>query len=226
MMTLDSLTHDAADQAAGLRSLMGRQAPRMVAVVTPGAPANARVARSLASALARQRRQVLVVDEAVAPVTVLCAAPNGTLSAAIRDHGHKPFASLGELTAISPAPMQFVLVDAHSTSAGLSPLAAGAHEILVVVPGNDPTGAALTDAYACIKNLHTRHALLSFRILPTACDVESRAYGVFCRLATVASRYLTVSLSFAGYLPAGDASPVILENAYMNVARGMSAWFR
>lgn len=211
------------DQASGLRSLMGRHAPRLVVVVTPFAAGAGRIVRPLAVALARQQRSVLVVDEA-APATVFSVAPDGGFAPAAQ--GSQPYVSLDDLAAVNATPAQFVLVDAHAGSAGLSPLAAGAHEVLVAVHGNETSGAALTAAYACIKGLHARHALSTFRILVLACGDAAVAQAVFQRLAAVASRYLTVTLTYAGYLPAAGAAPVVVENAYAQLARSLPAWAR
>lgn len=218
-MTISPQARD--DQAAGLRSLMGRQAPRRVAVVTPGEADGGRVLRPLALALARQRRQVWLV-EAAAPTRVFSVLPDGGFAPI--PHGHQPYASLSGLTALTASPPHCVLVQTAATQ--LPPLAVGAQVTLVVVPGNDPTGAALTAAYASIKSLHAHHAMRNFRILPMACTDAAAAQDVFHRLATVAARYLTVTLGYAGDLPAHDVAPLVRENAYVRVAQGWDDWFR
>lgn len=151
--------------------------------------------------------------------------------------GAKPFVSLGEVLAGFVPQADFVIVDTVPQGAGLSRLAASAHDVVVVMRGNDLSGATLTATYACIKQLHHQHALMHFRVLLTECDSEAGAYGMFCRLAVVASRYLTVVLHFCGYLPgsglpgstAADtlASPrVRQQTAYLNVSRSMLLWGR
>lgn len=210
---------DFVDQAAGLRSLMTRQSPRMVTVIESGQAAGPqRIASGLASALARQRRRVLFLDESAPDKLMDVVAARRTQLAVAQE---QRFRSLGEIQAASADATQFVVLDAQVNDDGLSDLAASAHEILIAVEGEDVSGGSLTAAYACIKNLHARHRLLNFCILPVACSAEARAYGVFCRLATVASRYLTVKLTFAGYLPGPGSTAVAMENAYMALARGL-----
>ncbi len=219
------------DQAAGLRSLMARQGPRLIVVCEDRADPLARrgVASSLAGALGRQRQAVLLLDEA-RPERLRRWLPEQT-----EGGGHAvlplpaPLTSLRDLVdAQDSERLNVVLIDAQPDGDGsLSPLAAQAQDALVVMPGNDASGAALTAAYATIKHLHQRHAGIFFRVLVTDCEVESRAYGVFCRLATVAARYLTVRLSFVGYLPpAEDPAAPALMRAFDRVATNLPLWAR
>ncbi len=216
----------AVDQAAGLRSLMARKAARMVALVEAREPVRASVAGGLAQALARCQRSVLLIDEA-SSATARHFTANAQALATLQTRS--PCASLGEALAGYGSSADFVLLDTLAQDdGGLSRLAAGAHDVVIVLRGDDASGAALTAAYACIKRLHALHALMRFRILLTDCDTESRAYGVYNRLATVASRYLTVALDFCGYLPAAPAAEQcgVNDNAYLNVGRSMLLWGR
>src|SRR5690606_28560292 len=166
----------------------------------------------------------------------------GTAQATSLD-GVRPFVSLGEVLAGFVPQADFVVVDTLSQDDGLSRLAASAHDVVIVMRGNDLSGATLTATYARIKQLHGQHAIMHFRILLTDCDSEAGAYGMFCRLATVASRYLTVVLHFCGYVPGGDSSSVVAasgerastagatgsprvrqQTAYLNVSRRMLRW--
>ncbi|MGE4335710.1 MAG: hypothetical protein AB7E55_07020 [Pigmentiphaga sp.] len=211
------------DQAAGLRSLMARQGPRLIAVRE--AEGRDGTAQGLARALARQGQEALVIgacraerlrrwpagaskDEAV---PALASVPN----------------SLGELMAL---PMigkpSVVLVDAPAAQETPG-LAGQAPEALVVLPGNDGSGVALTTAYAAIKHWHLSYPGIQHRVLVADIDSEARAYGVFCRLATVAARYLTVKLSFVGYLPAtDDPASSARVRAYERLALNLPRWHR
>jgi len=217
------------DQAAGLRSMMARRSARLVAVVEPRQQDRTDVAAGLARALAHQHRGVLMLDEAQAGAATHFSA--GTAQATSLD-GARHFVSLGEVMSGFVPQSDFVVVDTVLQDTGLSRLAASAHDVVIVMRGNDPSGAALTATYACIKQLHGQHALMHFRVLLTDCDSEASAYGMFCRLATVASRYLTVVLHFCGYLPgvgtsgAGAAPRARQQAAYLNVSRSMLLWGR
>lgn len=226
------------DQAAGLRSMMARRSARLLAVVEPRQQGRTGVAAGLARALAHQHRGVLLMDEVQAGTATHFSA--GTAQATSLD-GARPFVSLGEVLAGFVPQADFVVVDTVPQDTGLSRLAASAHDVVIVMRGNDLSGATLTATYACIKQLHSQHALMHFRVLLTDCDSEASAYGMFCRLATVASRYLTVVLHFCGYLPGVDTprvgasivtsgtepSPrVRQQTAYLNVSRSMLLWGR
>lgn len=219
------------DQAAGLRSLMARQGPRLIVVCEDrDHPATRRgVASSLAGALGRQRQAVLLLDES-RPERLRRWLPDPAEGGgpAVLPLAELP-ATLGELLKAQDGQrLNVVLIDAMANAdGGLSPLASQAQDALVVLPGNDESGAALTSAYATIKQLHQRHAGILFRVIVTDCAVESRAYGVFCRLATVASRYLTVRLSFVGHLPpAAQSSDPALMRAFDRVAANLPLWSR
>src|SRR5690606_809136 len=171
----------------------------------------------------------------------------GTAQATSLD-GVRPFVSLGEVLAGFVPQADFVVVDTLSQDDGLSRLAASAHDVVIVMRGNDLSGATLTATYARIKQLHGQHAIMHFRILLTDCDSEAGAYGMFCRLATVASRYLTVVLHFCGYVPGvatpGVATPGVAtpgavpggsaavsprvrqQTAYLNISHNMLRWGR
>lgn len=230
----------AQDQAAGLRSMMARRSARLVSVVEPRSQGRAGVAGGLARALAHQHRGVLLMDEIQAGAATHFSP--GAAQATSLD-GARPFVSLGEVLAGFVPQADFVVVDTVPQEAGLSRLAASAHDVVIVMRGNDASGATLTATYACIKQLHSQHALMHFRILLTDCDSEAAAYGMYCRLATVASRYLTVVLHFCGYIPGAGGATVATsdidadgkapvaprarqQTAYLNVSRSMLLWGR
>jgi len=96
-----------------------------------------------------------------------------------------------------------LLVD---TGAGISDnvlyFAAAAAETLVVVT---PEPTAITDAYALIKVLATRHGRRDFLVLVNMAANATDAQAAFTRLARVAARFLRVRVEYAGYIPFDDA---------------------
>ncbi len=88
------------------------------------------------------------------------------------------------------------------TGAGISTnvtyFCSAAHEILLVAT-TEPT--SLTDVYALIKTLHTKHAQKYFRIIINSVGSESEARLVFRNLAAVTDRFLpNVSIEYLGYV--------------------------
>lgn len=75
----------------------------------------------------------------------------------------------------------------------------GAQERIIVL---SPEPTSLTDAYAMIKVLSTRHDVKKFRILINSAHSEKEALAVFRQLTVVADRFLdTLSLDYLGYIP-------------------------
>jgi flagellar biosynthesis protein FlhG len=65
-----------------------------------------------------------------------------------------------------------------------------------------PEPTSLTDAYALIKVLSSRHDVKRFRIMINHCQDEKEALAVFRKLSLVADRFLnSLSLDFLGYIP-------------------------
>ena len=88
------------------------------------------------------------------------------------------------------------------TGAGISTnvtyFCSAAHEILLVAT-TEPT--SLTDVYALIKTLHTKHTQKYFRIIINSVGSESEARLVFRNLAAVTDRFLpNVSVEYLGYV--------------------------
>lgn len=70
----------------------------------------------------------------------------------------------------------------------------------IIVLSPEPT--SMTDAYAMIKVLSTRHDVKKFRILINSAHSEKEALAVFRQLTVVADRFLqTLSLDYIGYIP-------------------------
>ncbi len=208
------------DQAEGLRRLVARHTARIVAVVGSAPEAGqTSVALNLASALAHHGQDVVLADESGHAAPALGLPLRGDIHdvlagrvspEAIRVHtrdnvvlvpvAHRhperidPQRALPLLTTGEP---DVVVIDCTHAGAVLSPLAAHAHDVLVVL-GCEPS--SITGAYSWIKQAHFEYALAQFRVLVNrAEDMEAR---VVCRnLATTASRYLAVSLELAGHVP-------------------------
>lgn len=108
-------------------------------------------------------------------------------------------AELGEQTDI-------LLID---TAAGINKnviyFTLAAQERIIVL---NPEPTSLTDAYAMIKVLSTRHDVKKFRILINSAQSEKEALAVFRQLTAVADRFLdTISLDFLGYIPLDTKLP-------------------
>jgi flagellar biosynthesis protein FlhG len=99
-------------------------------------------------------------------------------------------------------PMDVVLVDAAPVRASrLLSLTASSHEIVVMV-SSEP--ASITAAYSLIKNMSGDHGKQQFRVLVNQVGAESEARMIFDNMARVASRFLSVSLDFLGFVPPDD----------------------
>ncbi|MCL0045941.1 MinD/ParA family protein [Nitrospinaceae bacterium] len=88
------------------------------------------------------------------------------------------------------------------TGAGISTnvtyFCSAAHEILLVAT-TEPT--SLTDVYALIKTLHTKHAQKYFRVIINSVGSEAEARLIFRNLAAVTDRFLPeVSVEYLGYI--------------------------
>ena len=96
--------------------------------------------------------------------------------------------------------LDFLLID---TAAGINNTViyftlASQERIIVLSP--EPT--SLTDAYAMIKVLSSKHQVKRFRILVNSAHSEKEALAVYRQLATVADKFLdSLSMDFLGFLP-------------------------
>lgn len=96
--------------------------------------------------------------------------------------------------------LDILLID---TSAGISDMVlyfnlAAQERIVVVTP--EPT--SLTDAYALIKVLFTRHGERSFRILANSVRDEKEGKAIFAQISKVADHFLDgISLDYLGSIP-------------------------
>ena len=87
------------------------------------------------------------------------------------------------------------------TGAGISTnvtyFCSAAHEILLVAT-TEPT--SLTDVYALIKTLHTKHAQKYFRVIINSVGSEIEARLIFRNLTAVADRFLPDVSEYLGYI--------------------------
>lgn len=95
--------------------------------------------------------------------------------------------------------MDTLIID---TAAGISDevtcfLSAAAHVMLVVC--NEPT--SISDSYALIKILNERYGIENIRIVTNMVRSQSDGEEAFAKLATVADRFLNVSLEHTASLP-------------------------
>ncbi|ROR01890.1 MinD/ParA family protein [Desulfosoma caldarium] len=99
---------------------------------------------------------------------------------------------------------------------------AAQEKIVVVTP--EPT--SLTDAYAFIKVMFTRHGERSFRILTNAVADEKEGRAVFRKLSRVADHFLDgISLDYLGWIPRDPSVPeaVRQQKALLEVFPGAPA---
>lgn len=216
------------DQAEGLRRLLAREGPRVIAVTGgAGSPGRTTTVVNLAAALAEIGRRVLVIDECAGEHAVAALVGGARFDAALREE--LPLAEPIErhaggfdvLTAphgrgVQPGDLHngradVVLIDAQLDAAGaLSPLALNAHDVLLVTRTD---AHAITATYACIKRLHFAHAIAQFRVLANHVQHVPDAQVVLDNLVGVASQYLAVALERAGCVAADPHMPRAVELA-------------
>jgi flagellar biosynthesis protein FlhG len=94
-----------------------------------------------------------------------------------------------------------VMVDGECAGEGGFPLAAMANSEIVVQVSTSAT--SITNAYALIKRLSQQHGRRPFGILVTGAT-EAEAKVVYDNMATAATRYLAVTLTSMGSVPADE----------------------
>ncbi len=206
------------DQAEGLRRLLAGRATRIVAVTGgPSGVGCTSTVLNLAAALAALGKDVLVVDErsdADSASATLAGTRAGTGTTVRHEAGFSLVVAAQlardgyddeRLAAYLDGAADIVLVDAQRDANGaFSALARAAHDVLIVTR---VAGAAITEAYACMKRLHYAHALAQFRVLVNHVQSAADARTAYENLAGVAGRYLTVALEEAGYVSADPLVP-------------------
>jgi len=130
-----------------------------------------------------------------------------------------------------------VLIHAKLNESGaLSPLVARSDHILVVLQAQ---AASIKASYACIKRLHTTHALERIRVLVDGAANAAEAQRILANLADAGRRYLSLAVEPAGWVRADPhlarsqrlnvtlvdafgSSPAAMD--YLQVARGLLNW--
>jgi len=116
------------------------------------------------------------------------------------------------------AEVDILLID---TGAGISDTVlyfnlAAQEKIVVVTP--EPT--SLTDAYALIKVLYTRHGERHFKILVNSVEDEKRGKAIFAKISKVADHFLDgISLDYLGCIPydANMSKAIIQQKPFIDL---------
>ncbi|HEV7730592.1 MAG TPA: MinD/ParA family protein [Candidatus Binatia bacterium] len=190
-------------------------------------------ARSLLHVLRGEARLEDVIVEGPAGIRVVPSA-SGFLEMTSLG-AEQQLALLAEVDTLEQS-LDVLLID---VGAGIAPnvlfFAAAAAETLVVLT---PEPTALTDAYALIKLLATRHGRQEFLVVVNMAVSVADADAAFRRLQRVAERFLRVRLEYQGFIPFDDAvsravrrqNPVVIESpgtpasqAIMRLAQRLAA---
>jgi flagellar biosynthesis protein FlhG len=151
---------------------------------------------TLAHVLAGERSLEEVIVQAPQGFRVVPAASGIARLASLSEAEHvglvRAFSGLDDGTEV-------MIVD---TPAGIAPgvlqLAQAAQHVLVVVC-DEP--ASITDAYALVKVLSRSHGVARFQILANMVRERGGGQALFQNLSRVTSRFLDVTLEFAGEIP-------------------------
>lgn len=258
------------DQAEGLRRLLGRDAMRVVTVIS-GKPraGQTSIVANLACALAGQGKSVLIIDEGIgagscaarlglAPRLELAQVLTGQASLAqILTPYHEAIRilpareGLRRLTGLTPErhdqlarAMQtlawkpdITLIDlAADRTHPTLPAASAADAVLVVLA---PGHAAITQAYALIKQLAQAFGQRQFHLLATKTKDDAEAAAVYNNMAEAATRYLHARLHSLAPIPLDDAvkradklgkpavetfPEALASQAYRALAQAVAAW--
>lgn len=218
-----------ADQAEGLRKLLGRDFVRILTLTSSKVGVGKTTAvLNLAVALARAGKNVMILDE---------NPGKGNLNAMLGNRGVPDLLdvarlgkSLDEVTISGPQgisivqasqgladlseaaqvklidcmshiakPVDIVLVDTVAGSPSHLLSLSLSAQEIVVVLSSE--GSSITDAYALIKMMNLHYAKRHFRILVNKAKHAEEARTVFDNMANVAKRYLAISLDYMGYVP-------------------------
>lgn len=135
---------------------------------------------------------------------------------------------LDQVDALEGAFDVFLIDTAAGISSNVLYFNTAAHEVSVVVT---PEPTALTDAYAVMKVLATRHGLRRFLVTVNLAAGEADARRTYEQLARVADRFIGVQLEYLGYIPFDEAArrcvreqvPVVLRMPGAPVSRAFGA---
>lgn len=224
------------DQAAGLRRLFGREQLRVVTFAAGGeGVGRSLVVASLASALARQGKEVLVLDENTGTDNTAgvfgVPARNDLLQVVNRDKRlAEVIVPAGNGVHVLPAARavkklsKLTLTQQQSLIEGLGEMERPADIILVDAAVDHPlgfsplglaaqetvvvlsaTGSSITEAYSLIKKMSLGYARKNFRILVTKVKNPQDAEAIFDNIAQVAGARLHAHLDYIGCIPLDES---------------------
>jgi len=224
------------DQAAGLRRLFGRAQLRVVtfAAGCEGVGKSGAVA-NLAAALARQGKEVLILDENVGDddqASLFGVPARHDLAHVVNREKHLDQVLVSAMPGVRLLPAaravkklsRLNLSQQQALIEGLGEMEQPADVILVDTAvdhqlGFSPlglaaqetvvvlsaTGSAITEAYALIKKMSLGYARRDFRILVNKVKHPADAEAIFDNIAQVAAQRLHVQLDYVGCIPQDEA---------------------
>ncbi len=99
-------------------------------------------------------------------------------------------------------PVDVLLIDLAAGIAGDVTTFARAAQELIVVVCDEP--ASLTDAYALIKVLATKHGVKHFRIVANMMPNDAAGFAVYQKIVDTATKFLNVGISYLGSIPVDE----------------------
>ncbi len=219
------------DQAEGLRRLLLRPSLRVITVVgaQDGMGATS-VVTGLAQALARQDKQVLILDENLSSENVanrLQLKPRYDLLNTVRDHMRvrevllhasarvhvlpvaRAMQSLATLDDETGARLLDTLNSAtYGMDIVLVDAATSGHSVCTTLQADEPlllvldgTPEGITASYALLKQMALQHGRQRFDILVNKVQDEAEAGRIYDNMESAARRYLAVKLHYLGHVP-------------------------
>lgn len=140
---------------------------------------------------------------------IICRGPlNVNIIPAASGVAHMADLSEAERAAIINAfseldePVDVLIVDlAAGISGNVTSFAKAVQELIVVVC-DEP--ASMTDAYALIKVLATKHGVKHFRIIANRMPDDAAGFEVYQKIVDTATKFLNVGISYLGAVPEDD----------------------
>ena len=100
-------------------------------------------------------------------------------------------------------PIDVLIVDLGAGISGNVTSFAKAAQELIIVVCDEP--ASMTDAYALIKVLATKHDVKHFRILANMMPNDAAGFDVYQKIVDTATKFLDVGISYLGSVPLDDS---------------------
>jgi flagellar biosynthesis protein FlhG len=152
--------------------------------------------RTLAHVLAGQ----CTLEESVTPTPYgFAVIPGASGISRLADLGTLEAAGLVRAFSDLAQRLDVMIVDtAAGIGTSVTTLAQAAQQVLVVVC-DEP--ASITDAYALLKVLSREHGVTQFRVVANQVRLRGEGLHLFRKLASVAERFLDVTLDYVGEIP-------------------------